>query len=165
MRPLFRVSVTAAALCLTPALALQAPAATAEELVNAVNPERLVNSIRELGYRAELETDDVGDPLIKSSVGGTRFAIVFYGCDEHRHDDCDFLLFKVGYDMQEEVALEVINRWNATQLVGRAYRDDVNDPWLEMAWNLQGGVSAANFESTFEWWEVSVGQFEDHIGF
>lgn len=140
-------------------------AAAADELVDASDPNKLVTLIQDLGYRADLRSDEVGDPLIKSSVGGTQFAIVFYGCDEAHHDGCDFLLFKVGYDMDDGVPVDVINRWNAKQLVGRAYRDDVDDPWLEMALNLKGGVSGSNFASTFEWWEASVGEFQTQIGF
>ena len=141
------------------------PAAAADELVDATDPGKLVSIIRALGHSAELEADEVGDPLIRAEVGGTRFAIVFYGCDESRHDNCHFLLYRVGYDLADGTALDVVNRWNATQLVGRAYLDEVNDPWLEMAWNLRGGVSASNFESTLEWWKVSVGKFERHIDF
>lgn len=138
---------------------------TSEPLVDASDPQRLVELIQDMGYRAQLDKDEVGDPLITSSVGGTKFAIIFYGCDKDTNKDCDFLLYKVGYDLDREMTLESINEWNATQLVGRAYRDDVKDPWLEMAWNVKGGVSVANFQSTFEWWELSVGAFEDHIGF
>jgi hypothetical protein len=154
-----------APIALALATATMSQTARAEEMVDATDPRRLVSIIRDMGYRAELERDEVGDPLIRSSVGGTRFAIVFYGCDDERHDNCDLLLYKVGYDMADGVELDVINEWNATQLVGRAHRDDVNDPWFEMSWNLKGGVSARNFESTFEWWETSVGEFERHIGF
>lgn len=150
---------------LAAALVVTSPVAVAGALVDAGDPEKLVSIIRSLGYRAELETDNVGDPLIRSSVGGTRFAIIFYGCDEATHDNCKLLLYKVGYDLTDGIDLEVVNQWNATELVGRAYRDDVNDPWLEMSWNLSGGVSALNFESTFEWWEASVGRFERHIDF
>lgn len=142
-----------------------APLASAETLVDATDPARLVTLIRDLGYRAELDTDEVGDPLIRSSVGGTRFSIVFYGCDQDRHDNCKFLLYKVGYDMADGVDLDLVNEWNATQLVGRAYRDQVDDPWLEMSLNMSGGVSVRNVESAFEWWEASVDKFENHIGF
>lgn len=159
-RSLFSIAASGLALGLT-----SPQAAMADEIVDASDPQKLVSIIRDLGYRAELETDEVGDPLIRSSVGGTRFAIVFYGCDAEHHDDCSLLLYKVGYDLADGIELEAINRWNATQLIGRAYRDDVGDPWLELAWNLSGGVSASNFESTFEWWEVSVAKFETHIGF
>lgn len=145
-------------------LAGAAPAGWGAEIVDASDPDRLRGIIQDLGYRARLDVDNVGDPLIMSSVGGTEFAIVFYGCDESTHDACDFLLFKVGYDLAAGASLDAVNRWNATQLVGRAYLDDVDDPWLEMPVVLERGISRGNFEALFEWWELSVSVFEEQIG-
>lgn len=139
-------------------------AAWGAEILDASDPARLSAVIQDLGYRARLDVDNVGDPLIHSSVSGTDFAIIFYGCDEQTHDACDFLLFKVGYDLASGSSLDAVNQWNATQLIGRAYLDEVDDPWLEMPLVLARGVSRGNFEAMFEWWETSVSAFELHIG-
>jgi len=133
------------------------------DLVDARKPEALVRIFQDLGYRADLQTDGEGDPLILSSVGGTRFSVVFYGCSDN-HDECEILLFKAGWELEHKVGMEVINHWNATRLFGRAYLDEVMDPWIELVLNVRGGVTRAQFESTFEWWESSVGEFEDEIG-
>ncbi len=136
---------------------------TTKQIVDGSSPEALVNIIQDMGYRASLETDSEGDPMIRSSVGGTQFAVVFYGCnDDHR--DCQIVLFKAGYELNDKVGLDVINQWNATRLFGRAYLDEVSDPWIELVLNMQGGVTRSQFERTFEWWETSVGEFEDEIG-
>ncbi len=137
--------------------------AAAGDIVDATDPAALVGIIQDMGYRADLEVDAEGDPLIRSSVGGTRFSLVFYGCSK-KHDRCEILLFKAGWELERKIDMEVINRWNATRLFGRAYLDDVMDPWIELVLNLQGGVTRAQFESTFGWWENSVGEFEDEIG-
>jgi hypothetical protein len=133
------------------------------QIVDATDPGKLVSIIQNLGYRAKLEVDADGDPMIRSSVGGTQFAVVFYGCSAE-HDECQILLFKAGYDLVDKVGMEVINQWNATRLFGRAYLDDIQDPWLEMVLNVNGGVTRQQFETTFEWWESSLGEFEDEIG-
>ena len=133
------------------------------ELVDATAPGTLVEVIQALGYRAKLDTDALGDPKIVSSVGGTDFSIYFYGCTEN--SACKALLFKVGYDLIDGTTLEVVNDWNETSLFGRAYLDEEGDPWVEMAVNMDGGVARFNFEDTFDWWEVVVGQFETHIDF
>ncbi|MEJ2088803.1 MAG: YbjN domain-containing protein [Gammaproteobacteria bacterium] len=149
---------------LSPAVnAADAVANVAQEIVDATNPEQLVKIIQDLGYRAKLEIDGDGDPMIRSSVGGTQFAVVFYGCSE-RHDQCQILLFKAGYEMDKKIGMDVINQWNATRLFGRAYLDEVSDPWIELVLNVHGGVTRRQFENTFEWWESSVGEFEDEIG-
>ena len=142
-------------------IALATPLAA--EQLHARDPGRLAQVIQDLGYRARLETDSVGDPMIVSSAGGTDFSIYFYGCTNNR--ECKSLLFKVGFDLVDGTTLENVNAWNETTLFGRAYLDDEQDPWLEMAVNLDGGVSQANFEDTYDWWEVVLRQFEDHIGF
>lgn len=139
------------------------PAGGTEQIIDATDPQLLVRIIQDLGYRASLETDSQGDPLIRSSVGGTEFAVVFYGCSQ-QHDNCQILLFKAGYELNTRVGMELINQWNASRLFGRAYLDEVSDPWIELVLNVQGGVSRTQFEKTFEWWETSVGEFEDEIG-
>lgn len=137
--------------------------ASAVDIIDATDPQALVGIIRDLGYRAELEVDAEGDPLIRSSVGGTRFSLVFYGCTD-THERCEIVLFKAGWELKNKVDIGVINRWNATKLFGRAYLDDVLDPWIELVLNLRGGVTRAQFESTFEWWQSSVDEFEEEIG-
>jgi hypothetical protein len=143
--------------------AFAVPALAAEPVVDAADPAELASIIRALGYRAVVETDGVGDPMISSRANGTKFAIYFYGCTEG--GACKSLLFKVGYDLDAGTSLDVVNDWNAKTLFGRAYLDDEADPWLEMAVNMDGGVRRGNFEDTFDWWEVILNQFEDHIGF
>jgi hypothetical protein len=131
-------------------------------LVDAADAGQLAGLIRDLGYRARVETDNVGDPMIVSSVGGTDFSILFYGCENGAN--CTSLLFKVGFDLTEGATLEAVNAWNEKNLFGRAYLDDEADPWIEMPVNLFGGVSRENFEDSFDWWDVVVGRFEDHLG-
>lgn len=134
-----------------------------EQIIDGSDPQTLVDIIQALGYRANLEVDGEGDPMIRSSVGGTEFALVFYGCSE-QHDNCEILLFKAGYELNDKVGMDVINQWNATRLFGRAYLDDVSDPWIELVLNMHGGVTRTQFEKTFAWWESSVGEFEDELG-
>jgi len=136
-------------------------AAGAQQLVDATDANVLAEIIKTLGYRAVVEADGVGDPMIRSSVTGTDFTIFFYGCTDNKN--CKSVLFKVGYHLTDGTTLEVIDDWNETNLFGRAYLDDENDPWLEMPVNLEGDVSRANFEDTFDWWEVAVSKFEEHI--
>lgn len=134
-----------------------------EPLMDATDAEKMASVIRGLGYRAVVETDGIGDPMIMSSASGTDFAIYFYGCTDNAN--CKWVLFKVGYDLENGTTADTINRWNADTLFGRAYLDDEADPWLEMSVNMDGGVSRANFEDTYDWWEVILDGFESHIGF
>lgn len=133
------------------------------ETVDATDPEKLVAVIQDLGYRASLGSDGIGDPMIGSSVGGVEFGIYFYGCT--KGERCKSLLFTVGYDPEAGTTLDVVEAWNERTLFGRAYLDEEGDPWLEMPVNMFGGVSRENFEDAYDWWEVIVDDFEKHIDF
>lgn len=135
----------------------------AAENVDATEPDKLARIIRDLGYRAQLDRDGVGDPMIRSSVGGVEFGIYFFGCMDNA--DCRTLLFKAGYDLADGATPDVVESWNEDMLFGRAYLDDEGDPWIEMAVNLHGGVSRLNFEDTYDWWEIVLDDFERHIEF
>lgn len=149
-----------ASLGMLAACAAFAPPLSAQT-VDATDPAKLVAVIQDLGYRASLESDGIGDPMIGSSVGGVEFGIYFYGCT--KGESCKSVLFKVGYDREEGTALDVVEAWNERTLFGRAYLDEESDPWVEMSVNLFGGVSRKNFEDTYDWWEVVLDDFEKHI--
>lgn len=151
-----------ARLVVSVACAALAPPLWAEN-VDATDPAKLAAVIQQLGYRAVLDKDGVGDPLIRSAAAGVDFVIYFYGCENAAR--CRSVLFKVGFDLAQGAALESIEAWNEKTLFGRAYIDDEADPWLEMSVNLFGGVSRENFEDTYDWWEVILEDFEKHIGF
>ena len=159
LRTLARISAATVVL----ALAQSSIAEELEELVDATNPEGMISIIQDLGYRAKLDVDNTGDPIIHSSVGGTEFSLQFFGCTEDNNDQCKMLLYKVGYDLDEGSDLKAVNSWNEMTLVARAYLDDESDPWLEWAINMYGGVSRQNFEDTFNWWEIALANFEDHL--
>lgn len=151
------------ALLLVPAACAALASPLYADNVDATDPAELVAVIQDLGYRAMLDKDGVGDPLIRSSAGGVDFNIYFYGCDSGER--CSWVLFRAGFDLEEGTTLEHVEAWNEKALFGRAYLDDEHDPWLEMAANLFGGVSRQNFEDTYDWWEVILEDFESYISF
>jgi hypothetical protein len=155
---------TKLALVATLLLALSsAGTANAQTLVSAENPAQIVSIIQALGFQARLDKDNTGDPLIKSSSNGVDFSIYFYGCTKNKR--CQSLQFIAGYNLSKGTTLEVLDDWNEKKRFASAYLDDENDPFLQMDANLEGGVSQANFEKTFDLWQSLKGEFEDHIGF
>ena len=160
MKLFARFSIVIAALT----LGLATYAQDKSDILDATDPKRIAEAIQDLGYRAKLEVDSDDTATILSSVGGTEFIIQFLACD-NGNLDCRVLLFKVGYDLSAGTTQEVVEEWNETTLIGRAWRDEEEDPWLEYAVNLYGGVTRENFEDTFDWWEIIVGQFENYIDF
>ena len=142
-------------------LALSA-GARAQSLVSAENPGALVSIIQELGFQAKLETDNVGDPVIRSSSNGVDFRIYFYECKNNKR--CKSLHFSVGYDLADGSSLGAVQEWNADKRFASAYLDDEADPFLQMDINTEGGISQKNFENSFELWQSLKGEFEQFIG-
>jgi hypothetical protein len=58
----------------------------------------------------------------------------------------------------------MIEQWNEDRVWGRAFIDPDNDPWIDLAVNLKGGVSPENFNDTVSWWWAVLRDFEEHIG-
>jgi hypothetical protein len=144
------------------ALLAAAPAA-ADGLIRAAEPGGVAEALRGLGYRAQLDTDSAGDPMVVSAIEGLEYTIWFYGCTNGA--GCESLLFSVGLDLPEGVSFSKINVWNQERLFGKAYVDDENDPFLVHFLPTEGGITAENFVEIVEWWGLAVSEFTDHVGF
>jgi hypothetical protein len=133
--------------------------ASASDLLDATDPEEIVNIARGYGA-ATLGTDNVGDPQITGRIGGNAYTIFFYGCTEGR--DCTNLQFSSGW-ISDDVNLAMINRWNREHRFSRAYLDDEDDPIIEMDVNLEFGVSRRNFDDTFGVWSAILSSFASYV--
>jgi hypothetical protein len=134
------------------------------QMVRGQDPGSLVRALTAAGYKAELGTDKVGDPMITSGVSGTTFQIFFYNCTANQN--CATVQFHSGYDVAKPASLDHINEWNRSKRFGRAFLDKAGDPILEMDLDLDdGGVSEALFIDNMEFWSSIVGEFERHVGY
>ena len=132
--------------------------------VVAENPAQMADVLRSFGYRAELTTDDGGDPKIASSSGGANFSIFFYGCTNGQN--CDAISFSSAFDLDPGSNNDLMNQWNQKKRYSKAYLDDEQDPVIDMDIYLgEGGVSIDNFRSWVDTWERALGDFKVHIDF
>ncbi len=132
------------------------------QMVRAQDPSSVARTLQDMGYKAEMTKDDSGDPLIKSSSGGSNFAIFFFGCT--KNVDCRTVQFFAGYT-DRKPSLERINEWNMNKRFGRAYISSSGSARVEMDVDLDdGGISPKLFEDNVEFWVLLMGQFEKHIG-
>jgi len=131
------------------------------QMITAQNPQSIVGALQNAGYKATLGKDDSGDPIVRSSSGGSNFAIFFYGCT--KNTDCRTIQFFAGYT-DRKPSLSRINEWNTTKRFGRAYLTDSGAARIEMDVDLDdGGISRLLFEDNLEFWVLLMGQFEKHI--
>jgi hypothetical protein len=133
---------------LAASLALLATAATAQNLVTAEDPEKILEIARGFGS-AELERDDDGAPVIRGRMEGRRYSVFFYGCTDGK--DCSTIQFWT-FAPAPGNPLDAVNVWNREYRFGKAYIDNVGDIVIEWDVNLWGGVTAKNLDDTFDWW-------------
>ena len=131
------------------------------EMINAADPVHITEVMKSLGYRAELTTDDRGDPKIKSAAGGANFSVWFYGCNDGK--DCNSIQFSAGFDMANGLEMSSVNDWNTRKRYGKVYLDDENDPYIEMDMMVGTGMSRALFEENLSVWDRMISDFKDHI--
>jgi len=153
MGPTIRAACVALFLLPAPALA--------QTLVDATEPERISGLLRGFGS-AILESDSVGDPMIVGRIDGTRYLVLFYGCDDGG-TGCRAIQFRAAWETDGEYALSDLNAWNRDKRFGKAYLDDVDDPVLEMDVNLYDSVTTRNLEDTIDWWQIVLADFKRNV--
>jgi hypothetical protein len=133
------------------------------EIITGSSLDAIVAALEKRGFSVELKTDRDDDPLIESTDQDEPFQVHFYGCTGG--SDCQYLQFVSGWDLSNGTTAEVIERWNEDRVWGRAFLDSDDDPWIDLAVNLKGGVTSENFDDTVSWWRSIMRDFEDYIGY
>ncbi len=138
---------------------LTAPAAVAEETIDATGPARILAVVQGYG-EAALTTDNLGDPLIEGRIDEKDYRLFFYDCSEGR--DCKTLTFEAGWE-GDDLTDEMMADWNREKRFGKAYLDEDGRATVEMNVNLHGGVTRANLDDTIDWWRLVLSEFADYF--
>ena len=126
-------------------------------MFDASDPEKLRTFMEKLGYQAELDRDDYGDPIIYGRISMTDYAIQFYECENGEF--CNSVQFVAETSPPADLSFEKINtanqRWRYARVsvAGTTLR-------VQMDVNLDGGVAAVNFEDTLYLWRRLIERFE-----
>jgi hypothetical protein len=136
--------------------------AAAQSLIDARDPEALVEFLDYRGYDVDLGLDAYGDPMITGVVSASDFAAFFYGCTDNR--DCTIIQFSHRWEPSRPLSLDLVNQWNVDELWGQAYLDQEGAVLLSFVLNMEGGVSRRNFEANLATWAAMVAEFEAFIG-
>jgi hypothetical protein len=132
--------------------------------ITAADPNVIAGMLQDFGLRAEMATDEYGDPQIKSATGGINFQVWFYDCTDHVN--CQSLQFRAGLDLTNGTTYEAINAWNDSNRYSRATVTSEMDPYLKMDLNLiNDGIGRENFRSMLDLWDVLLGSFAKEMGF
>jgi hypothetical protein len=148
----FAAAAALAAVWVAPALA--------QDMVSANDPDAVVAAMTELGFRPELTLGNAETPTqIVVPVAGSNSVVTFYGCNESRAN-CSALLFAKGKDLSSGATMSRVNEWNYSEVYGRTYLDNEDDPWVDMMVITGAGMPAELFGVTVRRWESVVGKFD-----
>lgn len=124
------------------------------DTITAKQPAGIVIALLNAGYDAELSTDAEGDPLINFQGEGYKLNMLFYGCDETTHDNCDSVQLRVGFDRAEpwtpEQAMVIAEKYR----FGAVVLDEEGDPYINWDIVTGDGIPASIFLD-------SIRRFED----
>lgn len=125
-------------------------------LVCASVPAGVAEAIGAAGYKAQLGTDDLGDPRIKSAANGYDFNIFFYDCDKGKA--CAGLQFQISFADDGKNTLALANEWNRKKRFAQMSIEP--DKTLRVSYDVttKGGMTAANFADVVDWWAVMMGE-------
>lgn len=171
MRPFVRVTIAWLALILPlKAWAAETPARAAvlascpKDTICASDPGTIAAELQALGYKAKIDTDKTGDPMISSAANGYNFHVLFYGCE--KHVDCKSLSFSITFDKDSTNTPELANLWNKEHRFSSM--SVLNDGGLNVGYDLTtvGGLPKATFGELVGWWTDTLGDlgqfFKDH---
>lgn len=124
--------------------------AQSQAMVSAKNPAGLVTLLQGAGYEPKLGADSYGDPQIEIDIADYKTTILFYGCDETTHKNCDSVQLRAGFDRKAP--------WTAAEAlaVAKKYRfasvwlDETGDPWVQWDILTGDGIPAPLFLAAVE---------------
>jgi len=118
------------------AACLLLPAAAHAASVSAKDPESVVKALTAGGAKAELVTDDFGDPQVNAEIRGWKAIVLFYDCSA-QHDDCRALQFRASYDAPAGMTPESALAFMRANRFASVVLDQSGDPRL--SWDLVTG--------------------------
>lgn len=146
---------------------LLAPPAAAQVVYDPLTTRDIVRLLEQKGMKAEVENRDEegeGDYII-SQFENISFWIHFTACDPDG-TNCELIKFDAGFSFDDEndrPLLEDINTWNE-DYYGKAGLDETGDPYVTLELNIVGGVTHKNLADSLAWWETTLQDFTDFIG-
>lgn len=106
--------------------------------------------------------DDPDGQYIRGEMGGTVYTITFLNCND-ANLNCSSVQFRAWWESNGHHNVEGMNQWNRDRRFSSAYMDSRNNATIEFDVNLQGGVTAVNFDDTLQWWQAVLNQFKDMV--
>lgn len=149
------------AMLVAASLAVAAPALA--ETKSALTSDEVMSILGEAGLAPQLSRDvQTGAPVFLGSAGDINFVVRALNCSG-APAACENLLFLANFDLGRAVTPDdylVINRFNDSQLFGRAYvLAGTNQVGVEYVLEMGGGVSTDHIAQNVGRWANIIGAF------
>ena len=140
-----------------------APVAAAAQ-IDGIDGARMMALVAAAGHEdVGLSKDSEGDPMVTATLDGVTYQVFMYDC--HGGSRCTSIQFTAGFDLADGTTLATLNDWNRRTRFANAWRDDEDDPWLELDLDLEAGTTEAQVVEYIELWEHLLAEFRQQIGF
>ncbi len=137
----------------------QSIGATGAPLETVTGPQ-LQELLQTWGYRAEVDRDNEGDPMVRTGISGMNVQIYFYGCTTDTPRRCRSVQLHVGVKTDAKVDLVKVNQWNNKKRYVKVYvADNETGVHAELDVPLGGGASPAYIRNLVEIYETSLADF------
>lgn len=123
-----------------------------------VTRQEILSYLGARGYGAKLATDANSNSIVKTAVDGVTFNVYFYNCQGER---CAEIQFSAGWQMPKPPTLPMLNDWNRSKRLARAYTSEKGDGlFLEMDLNLANATSMDEIDEYLRLWKTLLGNFK-----
>jgi hypothetical protein len=145
------------------AAAFAATAPALAETKSALTPDEVMSILTEAGLSPQLSSDVATNaPVYLGRAGDINFVVRALNCSG-APAACENLLFLANFDLGRPVTAEdyvVINRYNDSQLFGRAYvLANTNQVGVEYVLEMGGGVSTDHIMQNVSRWANIIAAF------
>jgi hypothetical protein len=132
-----------------------------DRIIDIAQPEVVVQTLQEEGYKAVLNTPKDDQPYIQSAANGSSFTVQFYGCTGGK--DCTSLEFYAWYKKTPTFTTDFANRWNSSKRFMSVSIDSDGDLALYQYVSTTGKTTYANFADDIDWWSQMNGELDKFI--
>ena len=155
------------------AFALLGVLSPCEATAQSISASLIVAELKALGYSADVDKDESGDPRINTKIDGYAWSVYMYDCDAGVLQDrqCTSFQFYSGYSRPKATPLQTINKWNVEERYAKAYnyvqKDGKFNSRIEIDVLLRGTDAdpAKTFRLHFERMKKKAIDFRKAIGF
>jgi ABC-type proline/glycine betaine transport system substrate-binding protein len=165
-------TILSVAFALTLGLMDSATMGQASDAGSGVSAAVISKVLKAMGYTAKINSDESGDPRVKTTVDGFKWDIFFYDCGTGALEErgCASFQFYSGYTVPQGFSMQIINKWNTEKRYAKAYMqvlaDKSNNARIEVDVLVAGTLAdpAQMFRAFFAKMKVRAEEFRAVIG-